>query len=548
MSISYNNGLSLDYLSSLVKNSKILESDAAGWLFRITFLAMCFSSVIHQYYYGFFEIIVLFFFFSPLIVVFLISLMETLRYVRAFSLASSFLILSLSWIFFNHFTCLYLFDSFGSSLSIFKIFGYDFSIGFDGLSFIFILLTCFLIMLCVIVSWESIIFRQKEYYMLLFLLEFFLFGVFLTNNLILFYIFFEGVLLPMFLIIGVWGSRARRVFASYQFFLYTFFGSIFMLLGILFIYFLHGVLDFEFLYEWTWGSIISNQGWLWLSFFLGLAIKVPIMPFHIWLPEAHVEAPTAGSVLLAGILLKLGGYGLLRFVVGFFSVTNYFFKPFVFVLCVFSIIYTSCVTLCQIDLKKIIAYSSVAHMNFVVLGLFTNSIISVSGSILLMLSHAVISGALFICVGALYDRYKTRSVFYYGGFVQLMPLFAVFFFILIFANVGFPTTANFVGELTILAGLFEVTSFVTVCALVGTILGGVYSVWLLNRVIFGGLSNFIECYSDVNVRETWILVSLCYLNFVMGVYPSFFFDVFRGTVGLALGFSDVSWGMLTFWI
>jgi proton-translocating NADH-quinone oxidoreductase chain M len=345
--------------------------------------------------------------------------------------------------------------------------------------------------------------------------------VFTVLDLLFFYIFFESVLIPMFLMIGIWGSRARKVRAAYQFFLYTLLGSLFMLLAILTIAFETGTTDYQVLLTTEWSE--SRQIFLWLAFFASFAVKVPMVPFHIWLPEAHVEAPTAGSVMLAGVLLKLGTYGFIRFSIPLFPEASAYFTPFMFTMSVVAIVYTSLTTLRQGDLKKIIAYSSVAHMGFVTLGLFTGNVVGLEGAMMIMLSHGWVSSALFLCVGVLYDRYHSRMVKYYQGLTQVMPLFAFVFVFFSMANLGFPGTSSFVGEFMSLAGAFEANVTVAILAAIGTVLGAAYSVWLCNRVLFGPLqTEVLSGYSDLCRREVAIFLPLMFMTLWMGIYPQVF--------------------------
>jgi len=307
---------------------------------------------------------------------------------------------------------------------------------------------------------------------MLLLTEFFLINVFSVLDLFFFYIFFESILIPMFIIIGVWGSRQRKIHAAYQFFFYTLFGSIIMLIGIIVIYFNTGTTDIQVLAQTEFSEM--RQIFLWLSFFCSFAVKVPMLPVHIWLPEAHVEAPTAGSVILAGVLLKLGTYGIIRFMIPMFPYAMIYFTPLVFTMCVIAIIYSSATTIRQIDLKKIIAYSSVAHMNFALLGLFTNNSMGIEGSLFLLLGHGVVSSGLFLCIGILYDRYHTRNILYYGGLVQTMPIFSIIFLIFSLANIGFPGTVNFIGEFLVLVGTFKLNTTVAFLSATGMVLGAVY--------------------------------------------------------------------------
>jgi proton-translocating NADH-quinone oxidoreductase chain M len=371
-----------------------------------------------------------------------------------------------------------------------SIFEIDFTIpliplGIDGISVFFVLLVLFLIPICLIISKNSIKKHHTLYILLFLVLQSILVLVFLILDIFLFYVLFEAVLAPMYLIIGIWGSRERRIKASYHFFLYTLFGSLFMLVGIASIRYQVGsthileALMIKYSYQ--------RQLFIWLSFFLALAIKVPMVPAHLWLPEAHVEAPTSGSVLLAGILLKLGTYGFLRFLIPLFPYASIYFSPFVYMLCIIGIVYISLTTLRQIDLKKIIAYSSIAHMNFAVLGIFSFNLQGIEGSLFLMISHGIVSSALFICVGILYDRYHTRILAYYGGIAYNMPLFSFFFFLFTLANLSLPGTSSFIGEFLIILGIFQTNTFVTCMASLTIVIGAIYSIWLFNRLVFGPL-------------------------------------------------------------
>lgn len=400
-----------------------------------------------------------------------------------------------------------------------------YTIGLDGLSLMFFLLTVFLMPFCILISWDSVNKKIKEYYMVLLLIEFLLLNIFSVLDLVFFYIFFESVLIPMFLLIIVWGSRERKIHAAYQFFIYTLFGSVLMLLAIVYIYFNLKSTDIQVFLSSTFPKNIELI--LWLCFFFPFAVKIPMFPFHIWLPEAHVEAPTAGSVLLAGVLLKLGTYGILRLLLPSFEYANLYFTPLVFTFSIIGIIYSSCTTIRQIDLKKIIAYSSVAHMNFVLIGLFSVNSLAVSGSIYLMLSHGLVSSGLFLCVGMLYDRYHTRLLKYYGGLITYMPLFGFFFMFLSFANIGFPGTSSFVGELLITLGAFSFNIIATILSCIGMITGACYAMWLYNRVVFGQLqNNFLTKFSDINEREFYILTILFVFIIITGIYPNPILDTY----------------------
>lgn len=425
------------------------------------------------------------------------------------------------WLFFNSENNNFIFICHVPWISFFNIY---YSIGIDGLSIFFIILTTLLIPFCILISWDSIKYRVKEFLLMLILTEFLLINVFSVLDLFFFYIFFESVLIPMFILIGIWGSRQRKIHAAYQFFFYTLLGSILMLLGIIIIYFHTGTTDIQLLICSKFSE--NRQILLWLSFFASFSVKVPMLPFHIWLPEAHVEAPTAGSVILAGVLLKLGTYGILRFMIPLFPYANTFFIPMVFTLCVIAIIYSSCTTIRQVDLKKIIAYSSVAHMNFALLGLFVNNSLGIEGSLYLMLGHGIVSSALFLCIGILYDRYHTRNILYYGGLVSVMPIFSIIFLIFILANIGMPGTVNFVGEFLVLIGVFEVNTIIAILGGSSMVLGAVYSIWLYNRLIFGQFKQkSILLFCDLNRREFNILAPLILFCILFGIYPSVILNV-----------------------
>ena len=405
----------------------------------------------------------------------------------------------------------------------------DIYLGIDGISLFLIILTTLLIPICILISRNSVQRFVKEYVFCFLILEVLLVLVFSVLDLILFYIFFESILIPMFIMIGVWGARERKIGAAYQFFLYTLLGSVFFLLGILAIYFETGTSDLHILL--TTEFPFDRQILLWLAFFASFAVKVPMVPVHTWLPEAHVEAPTAGSVLLAGVLLKLGGYGFLRFSIPMFPEASVFFSPLIYVMSVIAVIYASLTTLRQIDLKKIIAYSSVAHMAFVTLGMFTFNVQAIEGSIYLMLAHGVVSSALFMCIGVLYDRHHTRTLKYYSGMSQVMPIFMTIFLIFSLANLSMPLTANFIGEFLVLVGLFQTNKMITFLASTGMVLGAAYSIWLWNRIACGNLKiYFIQSFADVNHREIIMFSPLLFLTFFMGIYPEVFLDTMHISV------------------
>ena len=396
--------------------------------------------------------------------------------------------------------------------------GVGYKVGVDGMSMPFVLLTTFLMPFCILASWESIQVRVREYFIAFLVLEALMIGVFCSLDLVLFYLFFEGGLIPMFLIIGIWGGK-RRIYASMKFFLYTLLGSLLMLLAIMKMYGIAGTTDITVLLHTPFAR--STQLWLFLAFFASFAVKMPMWPVHTWLPDAHVEAPTAGSVILAGILLKMGGYGFLRFSLPMFPDASHYFAPLIFALSVIAIVYTSLVALVQEDMKKLIAYSSVAHMGFVTMGLFTMTTQGVQGAIFLMISHGIVSGALFLCVGVIYDRMHTREISAYGGLVKRMPRYAVAFMVFTMANIGLPGTSGFVGEFLTMLAAFQVNTWVAFFATLGTILAAGYALFLYRRVIFGTLEKpSLQAIQDLSLREITILVPLILLTLYYGVHPA----------------------------
>jgi NADH-quinone oxidoreductase subunit M len=401
--------------------------------------------------------------------------------------------------------------------------------GVDGISMPFVILTTFLMPLCILASWVSIDSRVKEYMIAFLVLETLMIGVFCALDLVLFYLFFEGGLIPMFIIIGVWGGQ-RRVYASFKFFLYTLLGSVLMLLAIMAMYWDAHTTDIVKLmahkfpadeHTWLWFKIPGGmQTWLWFAFLASFAVKMPMWPVHTWLPDAHVEAPTAGSVILAGILLKMGGYGFLRFSLPMFPVASDLYAPLIFALSVIAIIYTSLVAYAQEDMKKLIAYSSVAHMGYVTMGVFTVTMQGVQGGIFQMLSHGVVSAALFLCVGVIYDRMHTRQIDAYGGLADRMPLYALVFMIFTLANVGLPGTSGFIGEFLSLLGAFRANFWVAILASSGVILSAMYALWLYRRVIFGKLEKTsLKAIKDLTWREAAIMTPLVILTVLLGFYP-----------------------------
>lgn len=405
----------------------------------------------------------------------------------------------------------------------FPTLGIAYKMGVDGISVFFVMLATLLTPICVLCSWDSIKHRVKEYMIAFLVLETMMIGMFCALDFVLFYIFFEAVLIPMFIIIGVWGGD-QRVYAAFKFFLYTLLGSVLMLVALLAVYFQAGTTDIAVLIE-SFRVPFQLQFWLWLAFFASFAVKVPMWPVHTWLPDAHVQAPTAGSVILAGVLLKMGGYGFLRFSIPMLPEATEYFIPFVFALSVIAIIYTSLVALVQKDMKKMIAYSSVAHMGFVTMGTFTLTLQGIQGAIFQMLSHGVISAALFLCVGVLYDRLHTKEIARYGGLAKNMPVFAFMFMVFTMGAVGLPGTGGFVGEFLTLVGAYQVNTVVALLAATGVVLGAAYMLILYRAVAFGELVHEdVKKMPDLFKREILYFVPLIGLVIWMGVYPSTFLD------------------------
>ncbi len=404
----------------------------------------------------------------------------------------------------------------------------NYKMGVDGISVLFVVLTALLMPACIVASKLSVERRFKEYIVAFLILETLMIGVFCALDLVLFYVFFEGGLIPMFLIIGVWGGR-RRVYASFKFFLYTLLGSVLMLLAVMAMFWEAGTTDIPTLLAYPFPE--TMQTWLWFAFFASFAVKMPMWPVHTWLPDAHVEAPTAGSVILAGILLKMGGYGFLRFSLPMFPLASADLAPFIYVLSVVAVIYTSLVALAQEDMKKLIAYSSVAHMGFVTLGIFTMTIQGVQGGIFQMISHGIVSGALFLCVGVIYDRMHTREIAAYGGLANRMPFYAVAFMVFTLANVGLPGTSGFVGEFLTIVGAFQVNTWVAVLAATGVIFSAAYALWLYRRVMFGPLvKESLKAIADLSNRERLVLAPLVILTILFGVWPQPILDVTAAAV------------------
>jgi NADH-quinone oxidoreductase subunit M len=402
--------------------------------------------------------------------------------------------------------------------------------GVDGVSVLFVVLTALLIPVCVISSWKPITNRVRDYMVVFLILETLCIGVFTALDLAMFYVFFEGSLIPMFLIIGIWGGK-RRIQAAYKFFFYTFTGSVLMLLAIMAMYWQAGTLDIRKLLAFHFDPAV--QTWLWLAFFASFAVKMPMWPFHRWLPEAHVEAPTAGSVILAAILLKLGGYGFIRFSLAMFPDASVQFAPFVFTLSAAAIILTSLVALVQTDMKKLIAYSSVAHMGFVTMGIFSGNVMAVHGAVFQMISHGIVSAALFLCVGVVYDRLHTRDIAAYGGLVSNMPRYATAFLVFTMANVGLPGTSGFVGEFLTMIGTFQVNTWVVFFAAFGVIFSAAYALFLYRRIIFGALTkDSLKGMLDLDAREIVVLVPLIVLTIFYGFYPAPILDATAASVNL----------------
>jgi proton-translocating NADH-quinone oxidoreductase chain M len=445
---------------------------------------------------------------------------KLLKFVALNSACLSFISSLLLWGFFKNSTGLF---QFVIKLFWFPNFNINFILGIDGISLFFLLLTTLLIPLCILTSWNSVKFNLKEFLIAFLMLDFFLIGTFCVLDLLFFYIFFESVLIPMFLIIGIWGSRERKILAAYYFFLYTLLGSVVMLLSIIYIYSEIGTTDYETLLTFSFSEF--EQKFLWLAFFIAFASKVPMIPVHLWLPEAHVEAPTAGSVILAGVLLKLGTYGFIRFSLPLFPKASFFFSPLVYTIAVIGIIYTSFTAIRQTDFKRIIAYTSIAHMNLVIIGIFSFNNIGIEGAILQSLSHGFVASALFLVIGVVYDRYGTRIVQYYGGLAIVMPIYIGVFLFFTIANISFPGTSSFVGEFLILTGSFKVNSTITFLSATGVVIGGAYSLWLFNRIAFGNLkTQYIQKFLDISPREFIIFLPLILGTFIIGVYPNIFLN------------------------
>ena len=437
----------------------------------------------------------------------------TAKYVALFTSAVNFLISLYLWIFFDQSTSSFQFIEDRTWIEGFI----NYKVGVDGISILFIILTTFITPLCIISVNNSVKTRLRDFLIAILIMESFMIGVFCALDLVVFYLFFEAGLIPMFLIIGIWGGP-KRVYSAFKFFLYTLLGSVLMLVAIISIYWITGTTDVIKLYE--LGIDTKYQNLLWLAFFSSFAVKTPMWPVHTWLPDAHVEAPTAGSVLLAAILLKMAGYGFIRFSLGLFPVASEIFTPLIYTLSVIAIILTSLIALMQEDMKKLIAYSSVAHMGFVTLGIFTLQQQGIEGSIIQMISHGLVSAALFLCVGVVYDRMHSRMISTYGGIVAIIPKYSILFMLFTLAALGLPGTSGFVGEFLILMGAFKDNFLVAVLASLGVILGAAYMLWLYKRVVFGKLINEdLKSMIDLNKSEYFILACLAVPTLFFGFYP-----------------------------
>jgi len=446
------------------------------------------------------------------------TVIKNSKYVAIFSSLSNFFLSIFLWYSFDRSTSKFQFVEEKNWIDGFI----NFQLGVDGISILFILLTTFITPICIFSGIHSIKFKLKEFLIAILVMETLMLGVFCSLDLVIFYLFFEAGLIPMFLIIGIWGGP-KRVYSAFKFFLFTLLGSVLMLIAIISIYWITGTTDVIKLLDLR----ISHeyQYLLWLAFFSSFAVKLPMWPFHTWLPDAHVEAPTAGSVILAAILLKMAGYGFMRFSLGLFPVASDYFTPLIFTLSIIAIIYTSLVALMQDDMKKLIAYSSVAHMGFVTIGIFSLTKQGVEGSIIQMISHGLISAALFLCVGVVYDRLHSRMISSYGGVVNVMPKYAFVLMIFVLAAVGLPGTSGFVGEFLVLVGTFQINIIVAVLASLGVILSAAYMFWLYKRVIFGKIASpEIKGMTDLSKTEIYIFASLVFLTIFFGIYPEPLFN------------------------
>ncbi len=449
------------------------------------------------------------------------------RYIALFTTLVAFFTSLLLWVGFDSSSAEF---QFVEKAAWFKDLGINYHLGIDGISLFMVILTTFLMPFCILCSWESITTRVRAFMVNFLLLEAFVIGVFSVLDVVMFYIFFEGMLIPMYLIIGIWGGN-RRIYAAYKFFLYTLAGSVLFLVAIIYLYLTFGTTSIPELIAAGHTLPLSVQQYLWLAMFASFAVKVPMWPVHTWLPDAHVQAPTAGSVILAGILLKMGAYGFLRFSLPMLPDASHYFAPFMFTLSVIAVIYTSLVALVQHDMKKLIAYSSVAHMGFVTIGIFTFNVQGLEGAITQMISHGLVSGALFLCVGVVYDRLHTREIKEYGGVATIMPKYALLFMFFTMASVGLPTTSGFVGEFLVLLGAFKANTYVAFGAATGVVLGAAYALWLYKRVVFGEITNEeVKTMPDVSAREILIFIPLLLSVLWIGLYPKPYLHAMEASV------------------
>ena len=471
--------------------------------------------------------------FLPLIgslIIFLIKEDETtsnnIKWAALWTSIGTFVLSCLIWFQFDHSTSQY---QLVEKYKWFSDFNFYYHVGVDGISLFMILLSTFLTPFCILASWENIKNRIKEYMIAFLFLETVMIGMFCSIDILLFYVFFEAVLIPMFLIIGIWGGE-RRIYASFKFFLYTLLGSVLMLIAIIFIYQKTNSMNINFL-QGNYFFSKKVQIYLWLAFFASFAVKIPMWPFHTWLPDAHVEAPTAGSVILAGVLLKMGGYGFIRFSLGILPEASAFFMPLIIILSSIAIIYTSLVALAQEDIKKLIAYSSVAHMGIVTIGIFIVNQQGLEGAMIQMISHGIVSAALFLCVGVIYDRMHTRNINFYGGLVNKMPKYSIVFMLFVLASIGLPGTSGFIGEFLVILGAFQKNSFIALFAALGIILGAIYMLYLYKKIIFGTLENEkLKEILDLNLREKLILYPLVLAVIIIGIFPNIFLDPMRMSI------------------
>lgn len=449
------------------------------------------------------------------------------RYIALFTTLVTFFVSLALWFGFDSSKAEF---QFTESHAWFSGLGIGYNLGIDGISLFMVLLTTFLMPICILCSWESVQHRVRAFMVNFLILEAMVIGVFAALDVVMFYIFFEGMLIPMYLIIGIWGGK-NRIYAAYKFFLYTLAGSVLFLVAIIYLYGAFGTTNIPELIAKAPSLGIDVQKWLWLAMFASFAVKVPMWPVHTWLPDAHVQAPTAGSVILAGILLKMGAYGFLRFSLPMLPEASHYFAPLMFGLSIVAVIYTSLVALMQQDMKKLIAYSSVAHMGFVTIGIFTFNMQGIEGAIVQMISHGLVSGALFLCVGVVYDRLHTREINRYGGVVNVMPKYAMIFMFFTMASVGLPSTSGFVGEFLILLGAYKANTTVAFLTTTGVVLGAAYMLWLYRRVVFGKLvHDDVREMTDVSAREVTVFIPLVLAALWLGLYPKPYFKAMEPSV------------------